>query len=160
MLKHSFLRVAYFLTKVVVIEYLYYIGSRDWCMKIQDVAMVYLPQIWYFWWKWWWWHLQNKIRTETTRIVHRTRMWFVFHAITISGGSDSVNILGLVLSQDVHFFYRRSHLSALQSCVLLFSDYFLENLNSAWQNLVIELCRALKTIKILKGYLVHLRTAL
>ena len=52
----------------------------------------------------------------------------------------------IVTAQDVHFFYTRSRLSALQSYVLTFSTnfQFFSHLNSAQQHLVIELCRALK----------------
>ena len=53
--------------------------------------------------------------------------------------------MGLGLAQDVHFFYMRSHLSALQSCALIFSTNLLfSHLRSALQNLVFEMCRALK----------------
>ena len=67
----------------------------------------------------------------------------------------------LVPAQDVHFFYTRSNLSALQSCALIFSTNFslFSHLNSERQNLFIELCRALK-IKFFYGYLVNLRTVL
>ena len=59
-------------------------------------------------------------------------------------GKDNIR---LGPAQDVHFFYTRSHLSALQNCALLLSTNFIlfSHLNSALHNLVIELCSALKT---------------
>ena len=59
------------------------------------------------------------------------------------------NDVGIGPSQDVHFFYRRSHLSAPQTCALIFSTnfQFIFTLNSALRNLVIELCSALKIIQ-------------
>ena len=54
----------------------------------------------------------------------------------------------LVLDQDVHFFYTRSHLIAPQSCVLMLSTNFslFSHWNSELRNLVIEWCKALKTL--------------
>ena len=53
---------------------------------------------------------------------------------------------GLVPAQDVHFFYTRSHLSALQDCALIFQAIFslFSHLKNALHNLVFELCSALK----------------
>ena len=57
--------------------------------------------------------------------------------------------LGLVPAQDVHFFYTRSHFSALQNCALIFSTnfQFIFTLKNALHNLAIELCIALKIFK-------------
>ena len=50
-------------------------------------------------------------------------------------------------AQHVTFLYTGYHLSELQSCTLIFSTSFIlfSYLNSAQHNLVIELCRALKS---------------
>ena len=63
-------------------------------------------------------------------------------------------------AQDFVFFYTGSHLSELQSSKLIFSTnfYLFSHLNSARQNLVIELCRALKIFKIFHSYFVNWRT--
>ena len=52
----------------------------------------------------------------------------------------------LVPDQDIHFFYTRSHFIALQNCVLIFptNSQFFSHLKNALQNLVIELCIAIK----------------
>ena len=46
----------------------------------------------------------------------------------VSSGTEAQEIIesefGLVPAQDVHFFYTRSHLSALQNCAVLFSTNF------------------------------------
>ena len=52
-----------------------------------------------------------------------------------------------VPAQDVHFFYTRSHLNALQKCALIFSTNFFSlfsHLKNALYNLIIVLCSALK----------------
>ena len=56
----------------------------------------------------------------------------------------------------------RSYLSAIQSCALILRPIFslFSHLNSELQNLVIELCTALKIIEFFYGYLVNLRTVL
>ena len=50
---------------------------------------------------------------------------------------------------DVHFFYTRSHLSALQNCALFYQPIFslFSHLKNVLHNLVIELCSALKYVK-------------
>ena len=59
------------------------------------------------------------------------------------------------LSQDVPFFHTPSNLSELQSCKSIIStdSPLFSYLNSARQNLSIELCRSLKII--FNGYLVN-----
>ena len=65
-------------------------------------------------------------------------------------------------AQDVHFFYRRSHLSALQKYALLFSTnfQFIFIFKNALHNLVIELCNALLFSKIIYSYILTSRTVL
>ena len=55
------------------------------------------------------------------------------------------------LAQDVPLFYTSSHLSELQSCKSIVSTHcpLLSYLNSAQHNSFIELCRALRILKIL-----------
>ena len=52
-------------------------------------------------------------------------------------------------AQDVHFFYTRSHLGALQKCALLYQPIFslLSHLKYAIHNLSIEWCSILKVSK-------------
>ena len=66
----------------------------------------------------------------------------------------------LVPAQDVHFFYTRSHLSALQNCELLFSINFqfifiLEKWTTQFSHWIVS-CTIKK--KILYRYLLHSRT--
>ena len=68
---------------------------------------------------------------------------------------DKTSAYRLALSQDIHFFYTGSDLCALQNCASIFSAHFfglLSRLNNARQNLVIELCRALKKLHKLFTY--------
>ena len=60
----------------------------------------------------------------------------------------------LVPAQDIHFFYTRSHLSALQNCALISQPIFslLPHLKKALHNLVIYLCSALKNNLFLKSF--------
>ena len=62
----------------------------------------------------------NVIFTSTVFILN-TRLWTSpKHFLKLS----HVHQLRLFPAQDVHFFYTRSHLSALQNCALLFSTNF------------------------------------
>ena len=56
--------------------------------------------------------------------------------------------VGLEPAQDVHFFYTRSHLSAIQSLHQFYQPIFslFSCLNIAQHNLVIKLCSALKIV--------------
>ena len=58
-------------------------------------------------------------------------------------------VFRLIPAQDIHFFYTRSHLSALQNCALIFSTnfQFISYLSCTRHNLVIELCTAPKTFQ-------------
>ena len=62
--------------------------------------------------------------------------------------AESTNNIRPGPAQDIHFFYTRSHLSALQSCALILSTnvQFFSHLNSAIHNLVIELNSSLEAI--------------
>ena len=67
-------------------------------------------------------------------------------SLCVSLGSHK---LGIGPTQDATFFYTGSHLSELKCCALIFSANLniIFTLKSARQNLVIELCRALKLIQ-------------
>ena len=66
-----------------------------------------------------------------------------------SSFSQSNFCLWLVPAQDIHCFYTRSHLGALENYALIFPLIFIlfSHLHSALHDLVIELCIALKIFK-------------
>ena len=70
---------------------------------------------------------------------------------------------GLGPDQEVNFFYTRYHLSSIQSCALFGSTNFglIWYLNSAQNNLFLELCCALKNyLNLINGFFVNALTVL
>ena len=82
-------------------------------------------------------------------------------ATSPSGEALGKNIR-LVPAQDVHFFYTRSHLSALKTVRYFYQPIFssFSYLKNALHNLVIELCSALFFSKIIYSYILTSRTVL
>ena len=88
--------------------------------------------------------------------------WCIFPPVPYQSHIIPSMLIWLVPAQDIHFFYTRSHFSALQSCAIIFSKHFQSIFTFKWCTTQFSHWIVSFTINnpFSNGYLVNLRTVL